>query len=112
MCSEEPLSVTCCSNISRDLRWIVIFPERNVTMYHRVVSSSDNSILPSLPIKITNRTVTVNFLRQSTDPLISTLTINSTITELNGTEINCSTENASEMTVIHVINGNSIFMHA
>lgn len=90
---------------------MVTVPERNGTMpYSRLVSSS--GIIPALPIEIANRIVTVEFLRQSTDPLISTLTIDSTIAELNGTRINCSTAYASEMTVIHVIDGNYNYMHA
>ena len=109
MCSQEQLSITCCSNQSYALRWIVIPYERNddgTMPPSRLVSSSGPGDISSLPIEIANKTFTIDFSRQSTNPLISILTIDSIITELNGTAINCRTESALEMTIIHVIDGN------
>ena len=113
VCSEEQLSIMCKLNLSRVLRWMIILPERNGT-YSRTVP--DIGSVPSLPIQVADRTITVHFSRLSTSPLISTLTIDSPITELNGTGIICSTVNASEMTIIHVIDGKinfvKVFMHS
>lgn len=109
VCSGERLSITCCSNQSHDLRWIIILPEgmeSDTVPPSRLVSSSGPGHISSLPIEFANRTITVDFSRQSTNPLISTLKIDNTITELNGTAINCSTENAMETTIVHVIDGN------
>ena len=79
VCSEEQLSITCFSNLSQVLRWMVNLPERNDT-YSRTVPSIGS--VPSLPIPVADGTITVHFSHLSTSPLTSTLTIDSAITEL------------------------------
>ena len=59
---------------------------------------------PPLSIEVSGKSVTVSFSRMSANPFTSTLSIESTIAELNGTGIYCSTGSASEVAVIHVIN--------
>ena len=109
ICSEEQLSLTCRSNQSHILRWMITLPEGNVT-YTRHVSTITGSI-PPLPIEIAGRIVTVHFSRQSADPLISTLSIDCTSSNFNGSEINCSTADTSEIAVIHVIDGKYYCLH-
>ena len=60
-----------------------------------------------LPLDVAGGSVYVYFSRQSVNPLISTLSIDSISTDLNGTRIGCSSLDSSEsvMTVIHVIGG-------
>ena len=61
----------------------------------------------SLPIMVAGRTVAVaNISRQSANPLITILSINSTSIDLNGAMISCSTRDSSAATtVIHIIGG-------
>ena len=100
MCHEQQLSLTCHSNQSHALQWTIILPNGN-GMYIRNVLTTGN--IPRLPIEVAGKSVTVSFSRQSATPLISILSIESTIAELNGTIINCSTANAAEMTFVHII---------
>ena len=100
VCPGEQLSLTCQANQSSALRWTITPPEGSVT-YTRDVQTIGN-LLP-LPVEVAGRTITVYFSRQSVDPLTSTLSINSTSTNLNRTRINCSTGDSSAMTVLNVI---------
>ena len=101
VCPEQQLSLTCHTNQSNALRWSITIPEESTT-YTRDVLITTGSI-PQLPIEVAGRTVTVHFSRQSVDPLTSTLSINSTSTNLDGTRISCSIRDSSAMTVIHII---------
>ena len=100
VCPGRQLSLTSRTNQSI-LRWTIIQPGGSDTDDFRDISNI-GSISP-LPIDIAGRTITVHFSHQSTNPLISTLSIANTSTDLNGTRIRCSTRDSSAMTVfIHV----------
>ena len=102
VCPGQQLSLTCQANQSSALRWTITPPEGSAT-YTRDVQTSGN--LLSLPVEVAGITVTVYFSRQSVDPLTSTLSINSTSTDLNRTRINCSTGDSSAMTIVYVTEG-------
>ena len=104
VCPGRQLSLTCHTNESI-LRWSITQPGGSATYDFRDISTI-GSISP-LPIDVAGRSVYVYFSRQSVNPLISTLSIDSISTDLNGTRISCSSLNSSEsvMTVIHVIGG-------
>ena len=102
VCPGQQFSLTCQANQSSALRWTITPPEGSV-QYTRDVSTIGN-VLP-LPVEVAGEMVTVYFSRQSANPLISALSINTTTFDLNGTRISCSTRNSSAMTVIHVTEG-------
>ena len=102
VCPGQPLSLTCCANQSTTLRWIILLPHINDPYVQNVITIGDGSI-PLIELEVAGRPIALNFLRQSTNPLTSMLSINNTVTGLNGTRINCSTGDSSEMTIIHII---------
>ena len=102
VCPEQQLSLTCRTNQSSALRWTVILPRGNGTHQRNVFNIGDGNI-QALPLEIAGRTITLNFSRQSANPLNSALSIDSTHTSLNGTRINCSIGDSSTTTVIYVI---------
>ena len=102
VCPGEPLSLTCHSNQSPILEWTIILPHRSDPYVQNVFNFGDGNIQP-IQFQLASRPIAVNFLRQSTNPLISTLSIDNTVSELNGTRINCSTVDSSEMIVFHTI---------
>ena len=103
VCPGQPLSLTCGSNQGPTLQWTIIIPHRNEPAYvQNVLNFGDGNIQP-IELEIAGGSIALNFLRQSTNPLISTLSIDNTVSELNETRINCSTGDSSAMTVIHII---------
>ena len=102
VCPEQQLSLTCRTNQSPALRWTIIIPHRT-DPYEINVFSNIGDDIQLIQLEVAGRSIVLNFLRQSTNALISTLSIDSTVTELNGTRINCSTGDSSVMTVIHII---------
>ena len=105
MCPGEQLLLTCHTNQSSALRWTITTPGGSDTLSQDVLDTG--SIPQPLPLEIAGRTVTVHFTRQSANPFISTLSINSISRDLTGTRISCSTGDSSAITVVNVTEGNS-----
>ena len=114
VCPERQFHMMCSSNDSSFLQWNVTIPYYNVTNT-RVISAS-NMVGHITPLQVPS--VTITFVIPSTSPLISKLSVNSTTTNLNGTNIEC-TERDTEMdrsheVMLHVINtaqGRFLYMY-
>ena len=109
VCPGQPLSLTCRSEQSHTLQWAIMLPHRNDLYVRNVLNSGDGTIQP-IQSEVAGRPIALNFLRQSTNPLTSILSMDNTVSELNGTRINCSTVDSSAITVIHTI-GRKQYMH-
>ena len=103
MCPGEQVSLTCTLTQGSALQWAIVLPGTtlNSTRFQRIISSLSD--LTPLPVTANSSTINVSFSRDSTNPLTSTLSINSIATDFNGTEIVCQIASSSAVTAIHVI---------
>ena len=104
VCSFGQFELLCRTN-STILEWIIDFPDSSgvVDPGTWFISSTH----PEVQSVVISDSTVLLISRTSLSPLTSLLEINNTIVALNGTRINCTSQDGTESTVVNVVgNGN------
>ena len=93
VCEGETINLTCQTNQDSRLKWTLSSLPENLNTQERFVYDTGVEASP-----FTIQTTSINFIRTSTSPLISTMSIVNITTLLNGTTIECSSGKTSLIT--------------
>ena len=110
VCPGKQLCLVCTTNHST-LKWTIFLPEENNTPNVRNIPYVGPGFIQPLNLTLNDDTVTLHFTRTSERdilPLIAELLIDRVSTNLNGTNVLCSTSNDSDPQItfpIHVLGG-------
>ena len=109
VCPLDQFELVCRTTSGTVIAWSIDFPDGiGVEDLGRQVISKTG--LESLPRFVIRDSSVVLISRTSSSPLTSSLEISSTITDLNGTRINCTTIDGVETTVITIIGNGKILI--
>ena len=107
VCPLDQFRLVCTTTSGTVIEWIADFPDGVEDAGRQVISTTGPESLP--PFVIRDSSVLL-ISRTSLSPLTSLLEISTTITDLNGTRIECTTRDGMETTVITIIgNGNILY---